>query len=188
MPEVDIAPFINWVVGIPEKLNDPAIKPQLEMLIKIALNSKNLVGICSLCESMNVDEMWEKCYADYDAGYCIEYDIANYELNKNIFPVYYSDYRDTEIITQLVSTFIGDMIRGFSYNKILADKTQFLRLFLTKKTEWEYQREWRFIGDANARVEAPKIKNIYLGKKVKEENRVKITEYCLKNNINVIQR
>ena len=35
VPNYDIAPFVNWIVGIPEKLDDPIIKPQLETLKKI---------------------------------------------------------------------------------------------------------------------------------------------------------
>lgn len=175
-PGINIAPLVNWIVGIPEKLDNPTIRPQMEKLIRMALNSKKEIVICSLCESSNINTMWGNYYAKDDTGYCVEYDVSNYEHNKEIFPVGYTDDRNTNIIVQLVGNFIGQMICGFSNGQINSDRSQFIRLFLTKNTEWEYQREWRLIGVASDKVKAPFIKAIYLGKNVSKRKRKKIRE------------
>ena len=186
-PEFDWDNFVNWLREIPEKLNEPGLKKQFEDLIRIAYYAKEKLGICSFSELKEEKQFW-KDYADNELGYCIEYDVSCYELNKNIFPVIYTDERITDIIQSLVENFIAQMIHGFSYGKIETDKSQYLRLFLTKNTKWSYQKEWRLLGDANEKVCAPKILNIYLGKNVKDENKLKMIEYCKKNNINLIQR
>ncbi len=187
-PEIDIVPLINWIVGIPEKLDDQTIRPQMEKLIGMALNSKKEIGICSLCESSDIDRMWENYYAGDDTGYCVEYDVSNYERNREIFPVVYTDDRNTNIIIQLIGNFIGQMIHGFSSGQIDADRSQFIRLFLTKNTVWEYQREWRLIGVAGDKVKAPSIKAIYLGKNVSEESEEKMREWCIKHSIKLISK
>lgn len=65
---------------------------------------------------------------------------------------------------QLVGSFIGQMITGFSNDQIQADSSHFIRLFLTKYKRWEYQKEWRLTGKANDKMKAPKIKAIYLAR------------------------
>lgn len=77
------------------------------------------------------------------------------------------------------------MITVFSNWQIQADSSHFIRLFLTKYKKWEYQKEWRFLGYANEKTKAPKIKTIYLGKNVTTENEKKIREYANLNNINI---
>lgn len=53
----------------------------------------------------------------------------------------------------------------------------------TSGRENMYQKEWRFLGHANEKPKAPKIKTIYLGKNVSAENEKKIREYANLNNI-----
>ncbi|MCI9182352.1 DUF2971 domain-containing protein [Thomasclavelia cocleata] len=188
VPSLDIAPFVSYVIEIPDKLNEPSIKPQLEKLLSYGVYSKERVGICSLSESKDIDEMWNNYYAGDETGCCIAYDVSDYPFNQSIFPVVYEDTRETNIIIQLVSNFIGQLICSFSNGQIKADITQYLRLFLTKNTQWKYQREWRLIGDAGEKPIAPKIKAIYLGKNVSQENKIKMMEYCKKMNIKLIER
>lgn len=187
VPEFDWNNFVNLLTGIPDKLNEPGIKKQFEDLIRMAYHAKEKIGICSFSELKESDEMWND-YAGNESGYCIEYDVSYYELNKSIFPVHYTDERIIDIIRSLVENFIAQMISGFSYGKIETDKSQYLRLFLTKNTEWSNQKEWRLLGDAGEKVSTPKIVNIYLGKKVKKDDKFKMIEYCRINKINLIQR
>ena len=188
VPNIDIAPFVNRIIEIPDKLNDPSIKPQPEKLLSYGIYSKENIGICSLSESNEINEMWDDYYAGTETGYCIEYDVSNYKFNQSIFPVVYDDNRETNIIIQLTANFVGQMISSFSNGQIKTDITQYLRLFLTKNTKWEYQREWRLIGDAGNKLIAPKINAIYLGKNVSLENKSKITKYCNDNNIKLVER
>ncbi len=185
--DVDISPIINLFTDLPNKLNDENIKLQMEELIKMAINAKEKIGICSLTEHKDNEWMWNN-YADKSTGYCVEYDFGNSNLKQKLYPVIYEDNRETNIILKIAGNFIGQLLRTFSQNKIESDISQFLRLFLTKDTIWSYQNEWRLIGEANGIVKsAPKVKAIYLGKNVSNENRLKMEEYCKNNNINLVQ-
>ena len=184
-PNADIASIVNWIVRIPNEIGKPEIKGQIEKLFKIGYNAKEETGICSLCESNGVLEMWKE-YANRNTGYCIEYDISNYVFNCGIFPVIYQDDRQTNILEQIVYNFIGQMIFGISNGQIDADKTQFMRLFLTKNTKWGRQREWRLLGGANERIKAPKIKAIYLGTDCSIENKKKMQQIAKSKNIEIV--
>ena len=185
--DVDISSLVNWIVNIPEKLDDEYIKNQIKPLITFAYNArKNTIGICSFAEKNDIDYMWIN-YANNHCGYCIEYDVTNYEYSNNIFPVIYDDNRETNIIIQLVGSYIGQMIRILSKGQIQADSSQFLRLFLTKNTNWAYQNEWRFIGIANDKIKAPKITRIYLGENIKEYDKAKIKRVSYDKQIEVVQ-
>lgn len=188
VPEgVNLASFVNWIVGIPEKLDDPSVRLQIEKLISLGIYAKEKIGICSLCESSDVDDMWND-YADKEKGYCLEYDVSEYAFSKDILPVVYDDNRETNFIIQLVANFIGQMITGVSNGEIRADQSQFIRLFLTKNTEWKNQKEWRLIGEAGSKPKAPRIKRIYLGKQITGENKERIKEFCAKNSIEISYR
>ena len=182
VPNVDIVPFINWLVNIPEKLDDPNIKPQMQQLIALAMASREKMGICSLCANSNDKYMWEK-YAGNSSGYCIEYDIDNYEFDKNIFPVIYEDDRQTNIVLTLVNNFIGQLIVSFSSGQIQADASHYLRLFTTKYTKWEYQDEWRILGNAGDKPEAPKISKIVIGKNAPKDKKEELIQLCNELNI-----
>lgn len=75
-----VAQLVNWIVGIPEMLDKPEISSQLEPLFLTAYNARKETGICSLSESKDIDYMWEN-YANNYSGYCIEYDLTDYEFN-----------------------------------------------------------------------------------------------------------
>ncbi|MDD7181564.1 MAG: DUF2971 domain-containing protein [Candidatus Enterosoma sp.] len=182
----DTAPLVNWIVNIPEKLNEPEIRNQIMPLLSVAYNARKETGICSLAESGENDYMWAN-YAVDSTGYCIEYDLSYYELAKNVLPVIYQDNRETNIIIQLVASFIGQMITGYSNGQIQADSSHFLRLFLTKNKKWEYQKEWRFIGNSFDKPEAPKIKRIFLGTKASESDKKRMKEFARSRNIEVVE-
>lgn len=181
-PRTDIAPLINWLVNIPEMLDDPTIKPQIQLLIVMALDSREKIGICSLSANSNDSYMWEK-YACGSGGYCIEYEVNNYELNKNILPVIYEDERQTNIVLTLVNNFIGQSIINFSSGQMQADTSQYLRLFITKYLKWEYQNEWRILGNAGDKPKAPKISKIIIGKNAPKDKKEELKELCKELNI-----
>lgn len=167
-------------------LDKPEIKDQIEPLIGLAYNARKEIGTCSLSENNDIEYMW-KNYAADSSGYGIEYDIENYEHNKDILPVIYQDERETNIIIQLIGAFIGQMITGFSNGQIVADQSHFIRLFLTKYKKWEYQNEWRLIGEANGKPSAPSVRRIYLGKNITTENKQKMLDFAIKNNVEVVE-
>ena len=114
--------------------------------------------------------------------------MSDYSYNDAIFPVVYDDERANNIVMTIVSDFIAQAIYGISSGQLKADRSNYIRMFLTKETKWSYQKEWRIIGDGNTRIQAPKIKTIYLGENVSKENRDAMLQYCADHNISCIQR
>lgn len=182
VPELNIVPLVNFLGNIPESLDDPNNREQLEKMLSIAYYARQKMGICSLSELKGSSEMWNK-YADSEKGYCIEYDMQNYENSELLFPVVYNDNRETNILINMLSTFIGQMIFGISNGQIEADRSQYFQMFLTKDTMWNYQKEWRLIGDAGDKLSAPSISAIYLGKNMDEQNKKQLIEYCQSHQI-----
>ena len=186
-PKEDCIALVNWLGNIPEMLDNPTIRPQMEKLFLAAYAAREEMGICSLSQLENSIEMWEN-YTNDSSGYCIEFDMSDYSYNDAIFPVVYDDERANNIVMTIVSDFIAQAIYGISSGQLKADRSNYIRMFLTKETKWSYQKEWRIIGDGNTKIQAPKIKTIYLGKKVSDSNRQKMLEYCSAHNINCTQR
>lgn len=184
-PDVNIAPFINFLGNIPEKMQEPEIGESIKKLLSLAYYAREYMGICSLSELSDFTEMWEN-YADNSSGYCIEYDVEGYVHALDVFPVVYSDERNTDILSAILGGFLGKFIFGMTNGQIDADKSQYFRLFLTKDTKWEYQKEWRILGKANEHMTAPKIKTICIGKNASSDNRQKMREYCDKHNITLV--
>ena len=182
VPGVNTAPIINYLVNIPEKLDEPGINEQIKTLILGAYEARQKMGICSLSEDNDNEYMW-KNYAADNSGYCIEYDMSDYKPANTVFPVIYEDERETNIVMSIVANFIGQMIFGMSNHQVTPDTSQYLRLFITKYAQWEYQNEWRILGDANTKINAPKIKRIIVGNKVSDDNKIAIKRFCEENGI-----
>ena len=182
VPDTNITPVINWLGNIPDKLNDPNIRYKFIELFSLAHDARRDMGICSLTEIKNFDRLWDE-YADGAKGYCVEYDMQGYENLPLLFPVVYQDNRETNIVNNILGSFIGTMIFGMSNGQIAADKSQFMRLFLTKDLLWSYQKEWRLLGDANFHLPAPTVNAIYLGNNMLEKDKQQMIDYCKARNI-----
>ena len=182
VPEEALVPLINHLRNIPERINEPKVRFEFEKLFSLAHDARKYMGICSLSELQNSSEMWQN-YADDFKGYCIEYDLQNYENMYALFPVVYQDNRESNIVTSILSSFIGEMIFGMSNDQIKADRSQFIRLFLTKDLVWAYQKEWRLLGDANQKLSAPPINAIYLGKNMPKQDKQQMIDYCKAHDI-----
>lgn len=175
VPDEMIINLVNWMTSIPRMIDEPNIKTQFKTLLLAGLEAREKMGICSLADSPSNEELW-KNYAKDNTGYCVEYEMEDYEYNNLLFPVDYVEERQTNLMMQLVKSFIGQMITQLSDKQLQADKSSYLRLFTTKNKIWDYQKEWRLLGDANTKLKAPKIKTIYLGKDVSKENEEKINK------------
>lgn len=186
VPDTDITPAINWLGSIPDKLNDPDIRYKFIELFSLAHDARRDMGICSLSELNNSDEMWRN-YADDSKGYCIEYDMSEYKNLYALYPVVYQDNRETNIVTNILGSFIGEMIFGMSNGQISVDRSQFARLFLTKDLKWKYQKEWRLLGDAKQKLQAPIVRAIYIGKNAEKQDKQKMIEYCQTHDINCVK-
>ena len=186
IPEEMLVPLINILNNLSEKLYTEDVKNGFHNVFSLAYNARRDMGICSLSELKENNEMWQK-YANDAMGYCIEYKMSGYENQSLLYPVVYQDDRETNIVTNILGTFIGQMIFAISGGQLSADKSQFMRLFLTKNSFWSYQKEWRLMGDANTKLTAPSINAIYLGKKVLQKGREQMAQYCAKHNIKLFE-
>ncbi len=186
VPGIDTVPLINWLGSIPEKMNEPQTRLKFIELFSLAYGARRGMGICSLSELKDCDKMWQD-YADNSSGYCIEYDLSGYANMNLLFPVVYQDNRKNNIVTSILGSFIAEMIYGISYGQATVDKSQYIRLFLTKDTVWSYQQEWRLLGDANQKLPAPKIHTIYLGKNMTEQDKQKLIDYCSVRKIKLVE-
>ena len=127
--------------------------------------------------------MW-KDYANDGTGYCVEYDLSNYKYSELLLPVVYNDQRENNVLMNIVCDFIGQMIIDMSNGKIDADRSRYLRMFLTKDLKWQYQKEWRLIGNAGQKIQAPSIKAVYLGENVQVVNANEMWKFCKRNEVN----
>lgn len=186
-PGYNTAPLVNWLASIPEKIDSPDVKNKFINLIKICLNARNLLGVCSLTELEDNERMWDE-YADNGTGYCIEYDFDAYENKKYLLKVKYQEERNTNLIISFVATFVEEVIYQMSKEELANNESKMLMLFATKFLNWSYQKEWRLLGDANTTQQGPKISKVYLGKNISEENRTKMKELCSSRGIEVIEK
>lgn len=185
-PQEDCVALVNWLGNIPGMLDNPTIRPQMEKLFLAAYNAREEMGICSLSTLSNCEEMWEN-YTNKATGYCVEFDMINYEFADSIFPVIYDNERANNIVMTIVADFISQMIYGISSGQMSVDRSNYIRMFLTKELKWAYQKEWRIIGDGNTRIIAPKIKTIYLGKNASDINKQNMEKFCNAHNILCVQ-
>lgn len=179
-----IVPFINYFANIPDMVNNEKTRKIIEESISTAYQAKDKLGICSLAESDSNEYMWEN-YANKNEGYCVEYDLKNYKYIKDIFPVIYEDERETNVLKQLMLSIVGQYILVLSSGEAQPDISQYFSLFTTKYKKWEYQNEWRIIGDAGEKIDAPEITKIILGKNINTEDKNKIKDFCIKNQIEI---
>lgn len=181
-PNADIVSLVNMLGNIPESINDKQVREQIEQLFIRAAKAREQFGVCSLTTEKNDSVMW-KDYANDGTGYCVEYDLLNYRYSELLFPVVYNDQRENNVLMNIVCDFIGQMIIGMSNGLIDADRSRYLRMFLTKELKWQYQKEWRLIRDAGQKLEAPQIKAIYLGDNVQTVDAIKMESFCDKKRI-----
>ena len=183
-PTLDTVALINAMADIPKRLDTPKQKEAVGNLITLALNARGTMGICSLGETYDNEDLWTR-YGGGHTGYCIEYDIDSYEYKNEILPVLYVDEnkRETNAIIQIVNTFVNVLLEKITQGKIKPDKFQYLSLFLTKYTKWSQQNEWRILGKAFDHRPAPKIKKIIVGKNASQQDLKKIKEFCVNNHL-----
>ena len=186
VPEYHFVRFINMFEDIPNKMQSEEYKEIMEKFLRMGIESKEEVGICSLTDNPNNEDMWIK-YACNNTGYCIEYDITDYEYINLLAPVIYTDNREKDLIEQTSKSLINYLIYCITQGNIKKDISQYYRMFLTKNKEHRWQSEWRVIGKGNDKLKSPKVTKIILGKRVSMENEIGLREYCKKNNISIVR-
>ena len=75
---------------------------------------------------------------------------------------------------------------GASPHDMASIKTKGMNeLFCTKDTDWAYQDEWRLIGNAGAHCTKLKVKAVYVGFKVSDNNLLKLKRIAKKRGFKV---
>lgn len=157
----------------------------MENLAKISINPGEKVGICSLSTKRDNKVMWS-LYGKKYKGYCVEYEIPNdEEIIFNLCPVIYKRNDDNNLIRKMVKLGIANCIRFASSGELNNGVGCMNELFCTKDTDWQYQDEWRLIGNAKAHCSKLKVKAVYVGFKVTENNLLKVKRVAKKKGFNV---
>lgn len=154
-------------------------------LTNISINPGEKVGVCSLSTKRDNKVMWSLYGKRYE-GYCVEYEIPNDEgIRYNLCPVIYKRNDDNNYIRKLVKLAIANCIRFISEGALNRGIGCMNELFCTKDTDWAYQDEWRLIGDANYHCKKLKVKAVYVGFKVSDNNLLKIKRIAKKKGFKV---
>ena len=163
---------------------------QFKNLIKKAYKAQDDIGIGSLSENGKSQVMWEM-YGKHYSGMMIEYELSD-DVNSiiNTFPVVYGDKRKTNLLLILINICLDSFVISLSQGKMgdMNSTKDYIKLFLTKYNEWAFQKEWRIVGEAGIRFPIPKIKKVYLGKRMIKEDKKRIYDIAKKNNIELYQQ
>ena len=130
--------------------------------------------------------MWE-LYGNRYQGCMIEYDVKTIPNGTigMLLPVLYRAKRKENVLDLYLDLLFGilsgedqkDLFRKFGSRIIMQA--------CIKNLEWEFQKEWRVLGNSDSRALAPKISAIYLGKKVDENNRNEMVQLAKAKKIKV---
>lgn len=119
-------------------------------------------------------------------------------LNYLLVPVIYrkNSYDGTDFLIQnIMYNFLSIIFNSNNSNKQIkyfdTDTLFYLKLILNKSEAWSYEKEWRLVANLQSKTEqfTPECilkcrpKKIFLGARMKEENRKKIIEICKRKNI-----
>ena len=157
----------------------------MENLAKISIDPSDKVGICSLSTKRDNKVMWS-LYGKKYKGYCVEYEIPNdEEIRFNLCPTIYKRNDDNNLIRKMVKLGIANCIRFMSEGELNRGIGCMNELFCTKDTDWQYQDEWRLIGNAKAHCTKLKVKAVYVGFKATDNNLLKIKRIAKKKGFKV---
>lgn len=136
---------------------------------------RNQLAIACLTENNNSILMWSH-YAYNHKGICLEYDFNEVKNMVNeIYPVIYTD-ENYDLSKDIVNT----------------NPSGILKKVLSKSEVWSYEKEWRIICDNKDSKEGylinfPKIKSIYLGCKINENDKKDIIKLANRKGIDLYQ-
>lgn len=176
---------------------------------KNSIYRKRIKATC-LATEYNSELLWGY-YTDNYQGFVIEYDFSEIiknqilefkdnklEFNYFIAPIIYTTERFdmTDILIQeLVFNMLNSSLYDFEIKKGLKyfdiDKLLDIKIIFNKLDKWKHEKEWRLIinsknykkdGKAELIVKCNPTK-IYLGMRMKEEDKNNIIEICKKNSI-----
>lgn len=131
----------------------------IESVLKASsLSMKRQAAVACFSENIHSVLMWSH-YADYHKGFALEYNMQHFEMKcggcdkresckdmvlGNIYPVIYSNKRYNA--TKYAEYYLGQFIATRNNSSLQnPDTTAFLKAFLHKSSQWNYEKEWRVI-------------------------------------------
>lgn len=155
--------FYNVMIKFQNTITTMTEDESLKNLFKVLMQSKEKIGICSFTTKRDNKPMWS-LYSNKYKGYCVEYETPmTNDVIPNLCPLIYTNDYETNIVIIMVKFGLETIIRFISSGQIATNMRCLTEPLCTKDTDWEYQDEWRLIGDAKTKVAPFKIKNIRLG-------------------------
>lgn len=169
-----------------------------EKINQIRTSMRDNMLVYCMTEEYDNHSLWEN-YADRYQGYCIEYDLANYEQQKldtyrhlsSLLPVTYVEERPIFDILPLLKGSLHEQLTGdktWMYNpQINADLN--MQMFY-KKSDYAFEQEWRFVikNEGEHKLKFPFVSGIYMGKDISEENSNKLIEIASKIHVPVYKQ
>ncbi len=148
-------------------MNVKALKDILEC-------AKTMYNICSLSETNESSTMWSY-YSDGHTGFCMGYDIkslANDIADLTLPIIYTNDYITVKDIEEI-------------------DGNSCMYAMTAKSLDWQHEKEWRIFYPPNPpthKENMPVPKVVYLGCRMTDENKKRITKICADKGIEVVQK
>lgn len=167
--------------------------------VKLDMQQKTFVISLSASDITTNFLMWNH-YSCNHKGFCIKYDLEEVLTkiaNKGIMlsPVIYHE-KPYNLTCDLLLYLYKESLRKSNivqHNEIVQSPNIMFKTVLIKYEQWKYEQEWRLISnkeyaDKNEqKFHIPKPKAIYLGAKIKSENRDKIIKIAKNKKIKVYQ-
>lgn len=174
--------LFNVLTNFDKSFETVFLSDEFKSQFGILCNSKNSTGICSLTTKKDNKPMWSLYGKNYE-GFCIEYVVPKTDdVIQQLFPVLYEKKQDCNIIKVTVKFVIEALIRFISHGEMPTNLNCLNALLCTKDKDWEFQDEWRLIGNPENKVKTLIQMKVYLGCNVEKENEEKMIE-CAKNNL-----
>lgn len=161
----------------------------MNKLQNLLISQTNNLGISCFTENDYKNVLMWSHYANYHKGFCVEYDIRNFDDNnflRFLYPVIYSN----EIYDLAEHLFA--MLKSYTHPKhpTFNNIVNMTVVPLYKSLEWQYEKEWRLVIDKNLiRLDDNKLtisqkpKAIYLGVNIKKEVKKTLKSFADDNNI-----
>lgn len=147
--------------------------------------AKELLRVACFSENNSSILMWSH-YAQNHTGFCIEYNLNEWDCKNHIKPVQYSNER------HYISGNFADDLSPHAGRSIMDAA-------LYKSSEWSYEKEWRLVmsridlahpelkGLTPACFLKDYISSVYLGAKCKEDYKVQVCQHFKSTSVKIYQ-
>jgi len=139
------------------------------------------LGILSLSARSDSIVMWSH-YADTHRGFCLGFSIKNFGIPiEELRAVFYSKERNLNFAFNLISN--PNMTEDRFSEEFWSEYA------LTKYVDWQYEQEWRVIGQARTISQYPdeSIDRVIFGLRMSQNNRDQVRTILSKKNVNFFE-